>query len=179
MRHVWTTADHRFIRENYLSMTDKELATHIGTGPRQLRDVRLSLGCKRPRSFAGLHAGWAKNLERKGKPYWTNEKGKPVKRITVYRDGRGITMNYCRYVWEKYNGPVPAGMYVTTKDGNRMRTRIDNLILVTKAELSSLAQGRASAEKRSEAVRKGHAARRRKRAAEIYLTHKPYEFGKV
>ena len=39
-----------------------------------------------------------------------------------------------RVVWEEHNGPIPAGMCVTFKDGNRDNVSIDNLMLVTQAE---------------------------------------------
>lgn len=41
-----------------------------------------------------------------------------------------------RHTWEKHNGPIPPGMKVTFKDGNRMNCDIDNLILVSAGELS-------------------------------------------
>lgn len=36
--------------------------------------------------------------------------------------------------WEEHNGPVPDGMVVTFKDGDRSNCDIDNLMLVTKGE---------------------------------------------
>lgn len=38
-------------------------------------------------------------------------------------------------VWEEANGPLPAGHAVTFKDGNKQNTALDNLQLVTRAEL--------------------------------------------
>lgn len=37
--------------------------------------------------------------------------------------------------WEKVNGPVPKGMAVIFRDGNRQNTDIENLVLISKAEL--------------------------------------------
>lgn len=39
-----------------------------------------------------------------------------------------------RLIWEKVNGPVPAGMMVKFKDGNRSNIHIDNLYLSTMTE---------------------------------------------
>ena len=41
-----------------------------------------------------------------------------------------------RAVWEKANGPVPDGMVVSFKDGNRENCDISNLMLVSRAEHS-------------------------------------------
>ncbi len=38
-------------------------------------------------------------------------------------------------VWEKKNGPVPEGHAVIFKDGNKLNCTIDNLLLVSRAEL--------------------------------------------
>lgn len=39
-----------------------------------------------------------------------------------------------RAVWEEHNGPLPDGMMVTFKDGNKLNCGIDNLMLVTRGE---------------------------------------------
>ena len=41
-----------------------------------------------------------------------------------------------RAVWEEHNGPVPEGMIVTFKDGNRQNCSIDNLMLVSRGEMA-------------------------------------------
>ena len=42
-----------------------------------------------------------------------------------------------RVVWEQNNGPVPDGMVVVFKDGNKLNTAIENLELVSRKELMS------------------------------------------
>lgn len=39
-----------------------------------------------------------------------------------------------RRVWEDHNGPIPDGMYITFKDGNKENVSIENLMMITKAE---------------------------------------------
>ena len=39
-----------------------------------------------------------------------------------------------RAVWEEHNGPVPEGMVVSFKDGNKLNCDISNLMLLTKGE---------------------------------------------
>ena len=43
-----------------------------------------------------------------------------------------------RAVWEEHNGPVPDGMAVIFKDGNRQNCSIDNLMLISRAELATM-----------------------------------------
>lgn len=38
-----------------------------------------------------------------------------------------------RYVWEQHYGPVPKGMIIMFRDGNRQNTDIDNLVMVDRA----------------------------------------------
>lgn len=39
-----------------------------------------------------------------------------------------------RYVWEQHYGPVPEGMCVTFRDGNKLNCSIENLLLITESE---------------------------------------------
>lgn len=43
-----------------------------------------------------------------------------------------------RAVWVEHNGPVPEGMNVTFKDGNKLNCDINNLILMTRGELANM-----------------------------------------
>ena len=45
-----------------------------------------------------------------------------------------------RAVWEEQFGPVPDGMVVTFKDGNRLNCEISNLMLATKGEMAVMAK---------------------------------------
>lgn len=47
-----------------------------------------------------------------------------------------------RVLWEAENGPVPAGSVLIFADGDKTNTAIDNLILVTRAELAVLNKNR-------------------------------------
>ena len=38
-----------------------------------------------------------------------------------------------RYVWEQHHGPIPEGMIIMFKDGDRQNTDIDNLVMVDRA----------------------------------------------
>lgn len=43
-------------------------------------------------------------------------------------------------IWEEINGPVPPGMVVAFSDGNNLNCTIENLMLISRAELLSLNQ---------------------------------------
>lgn len=45
-----------------------------------------------------------------------------------------------RAVWEEHNGPIPEGYVVCFRDGNHENCNIDNLILVSRAELGTMAK---------------------------------------
>lgn len=45
-----------------------------------------------------------------------------------------------RAVWEEHNGPVPEGMIVIFKDGNRQNCDLGNLMLVSRGELVTMAK---------------------------------------
>ena len=47
---------------------------------------------------------------------------------------------YHRYLWEQHHGPIPEGMQVTFKNHDKADLRIDNLILISKAETTTLAK---------------------------------------
>lgn len=45
-----------------------------------------------------------------------------------------------RAVWEEHNGPVPEGMIVMFKDGNKQNCDLGNLLLVSRGELATMAK---------------------------------------
>ena len=45
-----------------------------------------------------------------------------------------------RAVWEEHNGPIPEGMIVTFKDGDKLNCSIDNLMLITRGESAVMAK---------------------------------------
>lgn len=66
--------------------------------------------------------------------------------ITIRKDKRGIPQKFIRiekmkwlylsnYVWEKHNGPVPKGYNVVFKDKNTLNCEIENLELISDADL--------------------------------------------
>ncbi len=64
-----------------------------------------------------------------------------------------------RYVWMQHNGPVPEGMCVSFKDGNRLNCDISNLMLITESEKATRVTAAMTPEQKSRRVEKGRETR--------------------
>lgn len=58
--------------------------------------------------------------------------------ILIKIDEPNVWVKKHRYVWEQAHGPIPDGMVVRFKDGNRMNVTLDNLLLVSRRVCSSV-----------------------------------------
>jgi hypothetical protein len=67
--------------------------------------------------------------------YWKQWKGEGRSFPVVKVNGRW--RHWARVEWEKYNGTIPKGMNVVFTDGNNKNLAIENLELITDAELST------------------------------------------
>ena len=112
-----------------------------------------------------------------------------VVRIHRHKDGRkvrrikinGVWIRYARYVWEKANGPIPKGHHIVHADRNQLNCALPNLRCLDKAGYVLHAQQGVKYDEQyranvGAAVSKAKQYAKRKRAAKIYLAHKPYEF---
>lgn len=98
---------------------------------------------------------WNKGLKGVNGVSWSRFKkgnipatARPVGHERINRDGhievkveghRQMVFKH-RWVWEQHHGPIPKGMVVSFRNGIRTDCRIDNLILLTRAELARLNQ---------------------------------------
>lgn len=64
-----------------------------------------------------------------------------------------------RHVWEQAHGPIPAGMNVTFRDGNRLNCALDNLELLSREECARRTVQTEAPEARAARVAKGAAKR--------------------
>lgn len=100
---------------------------------------------KRMEEFASPEA-IARSAKTRFKPGHRPKNELPVGTVRKTKDGyliRKISMTGTQWerwefihrrVWEDHNGPIPDGMYITFKDGNKENTSIENLMLITMAE---------------------------------------------
>lgn len=173
----WRHPDLVFLRENWRTMTDAELAARLGRSRGGVEHKRLQLGYVRPKSLVGLRAQSAKRKAEAGKPYFTNLRGRRTKRILVRIGDKLVTMEFGRYVWMNTFGPVPDGMFVVRKPGRR-GYKPDDLELVDRRELGRRGGKKVDPMRRSEAMKLVAERRRDQRRARVYLEHRPYEFNK-
>lgn len=53
--------------------------------------------------------------------------------IDIQRDQIRLRSYVHRVVWEAFRGPIPSGLEINHRDGNRLNNRLDNLELVTRS----------------------------------------------
>lgn len=63
-----------------------------------------------------------------------NKEGYLVKKVSEEGGQWDRWKSLHRLVWEEHNGPIPAGMSIIFKDGDRTNCDIDNLMMVSQAE---------------------------------------------
>lgn len=64
-----------------------------------------------------------------------------------------------RYIWERHHGPVPKGMCIAFRDGNRQNCDISNLMLITEAERMTRVTASLTPEQKCIRKEKGQTAR--------------------
>ena len=121
------------------------------------RDTRLNKGYT-PTQFKKGHAPWNKDL--KGQGGWEPTQFKtghrpanwmPIGTERINADGYvdikiqdGQQRKNWRgkhiLIWEEHNGPLPKGHAVIFGDGNRRNFEVDNLLLVSRAQLARMNQ---------------------------------------
>lgn len=84
------------------------------------------------------------NLPPKTKPLGSERTGKDDYRLIKVLDRNGRACKRFKpkhvHIWEKVNGPVPAGHVIAFKDSDKNNMDISNLVLLSKAEMLRLNQ---------------------------------------
>lgn len=103
---------------------------------------------------------------KKGEFRADNPSNRPDGYEKVYSDGYvwakvpgGHKKQKHRLVWEQAHGPIPKGMCIRFKDGDRTNCAVDNLFMVSRAENLRLVRDAMSPEERAAMVRKIHETR--------------------
>ena len=68
-------------------------------------------------------------------PSWKGGEQKPKNDCAHVWDGTNKRKRKPRAVWEEVNGPIAKGMVIFHSDGNKDNDHIDNLEVITRAEL--------------------------------------------
>jgi hypothetical protein len=175
--HHWRGEELKFIRDNWRTVSDKELAARFGVTINAMRLRRLYMGIRRPINTSGLQPPKHWNAHKKQKPFWITDHGKRYLNIVVYEEGKTRRpMRYARYLWIQRNGPVPPGMVVAALNGDINDTREDNLALMTRSQLGSLMQSRRPSELCRAIRAKQVKTLRARKIAAAYKSHTPYQF---
>lgn len=138
-KDAWTPSQTKFLKENFGSMTRIEMAQKLGRSEGAVKRRLYDLGLRK--STEQLSKIYQRPNAGQFKPGHLPHNTAPDRKIGLrtsksgyqdlyYRIGRANWKRLKILVWEKYNGPVPAGMVVRLIDGNPLNVSIDNLELV-------------------------------------------------
>lgn len=153
----WTVPEIAKFRHLYHSSTSKELMREFGRSHAAIKMMAVKLKLSKDYGIANRfpkgNIPW--NL---GKPHPTKgrsaltqfkkgQKGARYRRVgseRITRDGveikiadPGVWIAKTRYLWEKANGPIPAGMIVRNT-GHVHKFKLEDLRLITRAENAAL-----------------------------------------
>lgn len=180
----WTDEQLDFLLDNYLTMTNTEIAAKIGRNKTSVRNKLSKLNLRRPpevrrklqlrTAFKIGQRPWNKGKKgyrvspetefKKGhKPHNTKYDGCITIRIhkrtgTPYkyiRVAEGEWMLYHHYVWQERHGKIPPKHCIRFKDRNTLNCNIDNLTLISQEENCRLNTNRA---KQKQSMRKVYLA---------------------
>jgi hypothetical protein len=154
MRHRWTAREIRFLEKNVEGRTYPELADLFNRRfGLPVTDNAVMNACRRNGLSNGRPQGTPPGLTpwNKGKkvpairgarhPCWKPLGSERIDstfvRVKVKNRGRGAWKSKHSRIWEEANGrKVPRGHVVIFADGNKRNFDLDNLILVSRSELS-------------------------------------------
>lgn len=171
LRHIWTHEQKEFLREHYLSNSQRDLLVlfnhHFGlnVGLNQLKACLTNHNIKSGRTgqfekgITPVNKG-TKGLYNVGGNRTSFKKGdkpknyKPVGTERIDRDGyvlmkvsdTGAWHERWRHkhkvIWEAVNGPIPKGHCLIFLDRNKLNIRLENLQLITQAQLARMNQNK-------------------------------------
>lgn len=158
----WTEKETEYIRNNFRTMTNGELAKAVGRSTGAVKKKLMSIGCKRtkeelktlshsnPGQFKKGITPWNKGLA-KSKPKSRFKNGNIINakqdgcvttRLKEGREVKYIRLAMCKwekynnYLWKQKHGNIPDGMIVVEKDGiNNIDVKsVADLELLTRSE---------------------------------------------
>ncbi|WP_068635053.1 HNH endonuclease signature motif containing protein [Thauera butanivorans] len=154
----WSAADDDALRRLYTELSASAVARHLGRTRSAVRNRITALGLRKSTNsgqFRAGHTTWNKGMQgldiggkatrfKKGnRPHTWH----PIGHTRVTKDGylqrktadTGVTrrdyVHIHHLVWRMHGGTVPPGHALVFRDGDRLNLDINNLELITRAEL--------------------------------------------
>lgn len=169
MRHTWTDEQKKFLREHYPSNSQKNLLLIFNQHFKLNINLKQLKACLKNHNITSGRTGQfekGNSPANKGKKFpgqinkTSFKKGdkpknyKPVGTERIDRDGyllvkvsdTGAWHERWRHkhkvIWEKENGPIPTGHVLIFLDRNKQNITLDNLQLITQAQLARMNQNK-------------------------------------
>lgn len=160
-RGAWTDEEDAFLRAHYATRTGPQLAQLLGRSNSSIKNRTIFLGLKKRTNSGQFKAGehpWNKGLHydvggnsprTRFKPGNRPHTWQPIGHVRITKDGylqrktadTGYTpRDYVfihHLVWRMHGNAVPPGHVLVFRDGDKLNFDINNLELVTRAELMS------------------------------------------
>jgi|694.fasta_scaffold18442_13 hypothetical protein len=171
-----------YVRKHALKKEDKDIVQGLRrlTGDKRwnkkrVYHIRQQLGLFKERTFTTRRTYPIGTIRIHRGPNRPKEK-----RIKV---GPVKWVGYSRYVWEQHNGPILRGCVIVHLDNDKMNCDIGNLAMMTHKKAGAyvtrfVAYDEEWRKRTGEGVLDANERKRRKVAANAYLTHTPYEFSR-
>jgi len=132
-RIKWTPEMKDFVKANYQKVFYRELAAMI--------NARFKTFCTESAA-----SGLAERIDlKKGKYYRVgtekiNNKGYTIVKIAEHGPKNSLWESKHKLIWEKAHGPIPKGHIVVFLDGNKNNFALNNLAMLSKAEVVKMSQ---------------------------------------
>ena len=163
VRHVWTEEQKAYLGEITPGRHYKEIMELVNEKfGLELVVTQISRAIK----TNGFKTGFTGQFEKGGVPYNKGKKGLTTANVTSFKKGQrpatyrpvgservnrdgytevkvadpNVWKLKHRWVWEQHNGPVPKGYALIFADGDKSNIAVDNLIMVSRAQLVRLNQ---------------------------------------
>src|SRR5687768_6662337 len=143
-KHKYTPEQVEAIRSRYPIEDTHKLADSLGLHFKQLNLKASAMGIKKTREYrSATNARVAKEAPQAYQKGQSQAPMFPVGEIKKMRKGYAIIkvaqpsswMFLHHKIWIDANGPIPEGMYITFKDGNKENCTLENLDTISQKEL--------------------------------------------
>lgn len=129
-----------FVLSNYAKLTTKQIANALNVSCKTIQRSKLRLNVETPKELIWYYTatrfkpGVRANSR---KPLYYEFFCKKKQQVFIkYKEGKSNNYKQKKnFIWEQINGPVPIGYIVRHKDKNPLNNAIENLYLLSKADV--------------------------------------------